>query len=769
MNCATCSTPLKPTKRYCTHCGTPVGRLCSHCHALSEANDVYCGDCGTKLVEVHSLTRVNKSVSAERHKIKQVVTHDNERRFVTVLFADLVGFTNFSTQKDPEEVSRLVRDLVEIFEPEITNRGGIVDKYEGDAVLARFGAPIAHDDDAEQALMAALSLHRRISELELRHQRPDGQPFRLRIGLNTGEVIAGTIDPNGRDYTILGDVVNTSQRFQTAAQPGETVVGDLTYRLTRTSFDFEPMGGIELKGKPKPALAYRLEGLKAEPGDGRGFGINADAGPRQGENHFVGRTAELEILDRAYEEARAGNGRLVLISGETGSGKSRLVRQFLHRHSLQRLVMGRAFSFTQEAPHALLRNILIHMLGLHPSETLVQPVETRNRLAELGRRTGLTDGFEDMLELTLLADALGLPDEDGLLLKLTISQRGKTLQRTVKELICGLSLVPESDDSSAQPLVVLLEDMHWADRPSVQAVEMLAESLGQYPLLLIANARPEWVPMGSWADMPYYRPIKLGALNSQERLRLLHYSLRKAGLSLSPEMEQEVIDRTGGNPFFMEEMVLALKESSQQAEDPTFAADARGERILQVPATVHELLLARIDRLDTAARRMLQIGAVLGRRFPERLLRQVAAKALAVEPYYVESGLRYLTAQELLLENRLAQELEYFFKHGLTQEVAYGIMLTERRQELHAIVGAALEEIYAGREDEVIGLLAYHYSRSPNRDKALQYLVQAGERALDFDAYEDARRYFEKALSLVDGEKKAQIEERLAELKIVAV
>ncbi|MEI6044672.1 MAG: adenylate/guanylate cyclase domain-containing protein [Chloroflexota bacterium] len=760
MNCLVCDTPLKSNKRYCTHCGTPPLRLCTTCHAESEADDLYCGECGSKLPETNNrIAHSNKSANHE-HKTK-AGDHENERRFVTILFADLVGFTNFSTQKDPEEVSRLVRDLVEIFEPEITSRGGVVDKYEGDAVLARFGAPIVHEDDAEQALMAAIALHRRIAELDLKHQRPDGQPFRLRIGLNTGEVIAGTIDRGGRDYTVLGDVVNTSQRFQTAAQPGETVVGELTYRLTRNAFDFEPMGTLTLKGKPKPALAYRLSGLKVEPGDGRGLEINADAGPRAGDSHFVGRVAELEILNRAYEEARLGQGQLAYVIGETGNGKSRLVRHFLQNHNQHRLIIGRAFSFTSEIPHALLGNLLTHMLGLHPSETLVQPTETRHRLAELALRTGLTDGFEDLLELSLLAEALGLPDENGLLSKLTIHERGSILQRTVKELICGLSQIPAKEGESNQPLVVLLEDMHWADRPSAQAIELLIKSLNDYPLLLIINSRPEWNPPIRWNKLPYYQRIKLDLLSNHERIRLLHYALHKAGLNLPPEVEREVIERTGGNPFFMEEMILALKESMQQA-----AADGNNETILlAVPATIQELLLARIDRLDQSARRILQIGAVLGRRFPERLMRWVATQAFEVEHFQLDQGLQHLKGQELLLENRLAQELEFFFKHGMMQEVAYNIMLTERKQVLHELAGAALEELYVGREDEVIGLLTYHYGHSNNREKALRYLVHAAERATIYDAHEEALLYYQQAVALADDTNRAELEAHLEQMK----
>jgi predicted ATPase len=484
---------------------------------------------------------------------------------------------------------------------------------------------------------------------------------------------------------------------------------------------------------------------------------NADAGPRSGDSHFVGRAAELEILDRAYEQARGGQGQLVYIAGETGSGKSRLVRHFLQRHNHHRLVIGRAFSFTSEIPHALLGNLLTHMLGLHPSETLVQPAETRNRLAELGARTGLTDGFEDMLELALLADALGLPDEDGVLSRLSITQRGKTLQRTVKELLCGLSNVPEKGGRGHQPLVVLLEDMHWADHPSAQAVELLAESLGGYPLMMIINSRSEWSPPNRWNNLAYYQRVKLGVLNSHERTRMLHYALNKAGVTLPPELEQEVLDRTGGNPFFMEEMVMALKENMQQAADGGGSAETQ----LLVPATVHELLLARIDRLDASARRVLQVGAVLGRRFPERLLRWVATQALDVEHFHIEEGLEHLKHQDLLLENRLAQELEYFFKHGLTQEVAYNIMLTERRKELHEMVGAALEELYTGREEEVLGLLAYHYSRSDNRPKALQYLIRAAERASLYDAHQEAQRYYQQALALADGPKRVELEARL--------
>ena len=751
MICETCKESIKPDKRYCTQCGTPAYRLCFKCNAKAEAADFFCGDCGTRLTETRPVAK--PIIKARPVKL---IPHENERRFVTVLFADLVGFTNFSTQKDPEEVSKLVRDMVEIFEPEITSRGGTVDKYEGDAVLARFGAPIAHEDDAEQALMAAIALHRRIGELSLKHQRPDGQPFRLRIGLNTGEVIAGTIDRNGRDYTILGDVVNTSQRFQTAAQPGETVIGELTYRLTRNTFDFESMGTLALKGKPQPALAYKLVGLKTEPGDGRGMTMNADVGPRAGENQFVGRPLEMELLERAYDEVESGSGRLVLISGETGIGKSRLVREFLQRYIAKRgaprLIIGRAFSFTSEIPHAMLGNLLTHTLGLHPSETLVQPAETHNRLAEVGQRTGLSDGFEDAQELALLGDALGLPDENGLLTRMTITERGLTLQRTVKELLCGLSRLP---DSNNQPLIILLEDMHWADRPSAQAVELLAESLQAYPILLIATSRTEWTPPTSWRNLAYYQPIRLGALTTEERASLLHNALEKAGLSLPPETEAAVLERTGGSPFFLEEMVIALKESAEHPENGA----------LQIPATIHEVLLARIDRLDAAARRVLQVGAVLGRRFPERLLRQVAAQALSVEPTMVERGLQNLKVQDFLLENRLAQELEYFFRHGVVQEVAYGIMLTERKQELHELVGVALEELYAGREEEVIGLLAYHYGRSSNREKAHYYLSHAGDRAATFDANQDARRYYEKAALVAATDQKTDLEVRIGHLQ----
>jgi len=202
-------------------------------------------------------------------------------------------------------------------------------------------------------------------------------------------------------------------------------------------------------------------------------------------------------------------------------------------------------------------------------------------------------------------------------------------------------------------------------------------------------------------------------------------------------------------------MVIALKESAEHPENGA----------LQIPATIHEVLLARIDRLDAAARRVLQVGAVLGRRFPERLLRQVAAQALSVEPTMVERGLQNLKVQDFLLENRLAQELEYFFRHGVVQEVAYGIMLTERKQELHELVGVALEELYAGREEEVIGLLAYHYGRSSNREKAHYYLSHAGDRAATFDANQDARRYYEKAALVAATDQKTDLEVRIGHLQ----
>ena len=760
MLCSNCGNLLKPHKRFCTNCGTPAAtKQCTNCLALNALDDNFCGDCGTKLPELITIeitTQAGATVIPVTIPRKvRTLRHDNERRFVTVLFADLVGFTSFSTQRDPEEVSRLVRDMVDIFGPEITSRGGVVDKYEGDAVLARFGAPIAHEDDAAQALMAALSLHRRIGELNRKHSRPDGEPFRLRIGLNTGQVIAGTIDRDGLDYTILGDAVNTSQRFQTAAQPGETVVGELTYRLTRSSFDFEQLGPLTLKGKSVPALAYRLTGLKAEPGDGRGLHFNGDVGPRTGESPFVGCVEELALLDLAYNRAKEGQGQLILISGEKGIGKSRLARHFLHSHQHQHLIVGRAFSFTSETCYALLSNLLTHMLGTHPSETVIHPMETNNRLAELGQQVGLIDGFEDELELALLGNALGLPDEQDILSKFTQGQRGQVLQRTVRDLICGMSL----QDDKKQPLVILLEDMHWADQPSASAIELLTESLGNYPIMVIINARPDWQPSDEWQNLTYYQQMELKALDNDERRSLLKYILCKYEVTLPDATEEEVLEATGGNPFFLEEMISALKEAMQLVT-PIEGADIN----LQVPATLHELLMARIDRLDILARQVLQIGAVLGRRFPERLLRQVAEQVWDKDTEQWEQGLQLLIQQELLLENRLTHELEYFFKHGLLQEVAYGIMLTERREELHEMVGMALEELYKGREDEVIGLLAYHYGRSSHIEKATQYLIRAGDRAYSYDAHQDAQRYYQKAIAFVtDADTRASVEARLAQ------
>lgn len=684
----------------------------------------------------------------------------DERRPVTILFTDIVGSTTMAEKLDPEEWKEIVNGAHQRVSEVITRYEGTVAQLLGDGVLAFFGAPHAHEDDPARAVQAGLEIQRAIANYA-RELSGYVDNFRMRVGIHTGMVVVGAVgSPEHSEYLAVGDAVNLAARMQSAAQPGRVLLSDATARLVRYAFELKDLGEIAVKGKTEPIHAFEVEDTRAAFSSGRG--IEGLTSP------LVGRDRELAELREAFQELDAGHGQIVFVLGEAGIGKSRLVEEARiadsknasssHLPSTLRWLEGRALSYGQALPFWTIMQLLQNDLGLVDGEP-----EIRIRVALRRRVQGL---FGDDAAVrpsdrkgTVRADAAQESDEVlpylgqllGVKLEGEAAARVKTLDgETLKRQT--LLAIGEYFERMAerQATVLVLEDLHWADPSTLETLEHLFALTNRVPLLLLALMRVER-DHGSWrikqaARTDYehrYTEINLKALSPDEQNRLVNNLLEVA--ELPERTRRTLLDRAEGNPLYLEEILRSLIEQGGITRDEHGHWHAQSLiSNLQIPDTLQGVLLARIDRLDSDLRHTLQLASVIGKTFLYRLL-----QAIVEAERELDTQLAQLQRADLVREKARRPELEYMFKHSLTQEAAYDSLLLERRREFHRKVSAALEELFAERKDEFLGLLAYHLDRAGEKEKAIDYLIRAGDKTRLEDAHEEAIQFFQRAIELL--------------------
>jgi len=610
---------------------------------------------------------------------------------VTVLFADLSGSTTLGERLDPEELRQILAAFFSAIARQIQRFGGTIDKYIGDAVMAVFGAPLAHEDDPQRAIRAALAIQAAITRENDNLEQRYGARLALRIGLNTGEVVAGVLAGDVQSaYTVVGDTVNTAQRLESAAPPGEVLVGATTYDLARHAFVFEAVPPLTLKGKSERVPAYRVLGPSDEA-------LDRDAPP------FVGRRLELVRLAELLTEATAGRGQVVNLYGEPGVGKSRLLHQFFRGlpESIA-WVRARCLSHASAAPYALLADLARRAFRIHPAD------------AEGPARTALLAGLV----------ALGLPAEEAstavILEILGYGQPSMLDPESKRRLLISFFRQLLNRQAFTQPLVLVTEDVHWIDPASAAILRELAPDVNALPCLFLSTSREASVPWEAAA-------LPLEPLDATTAAELVD---KTAGAPLDSSLRALVLERTGGNPFFIAEVVRTVA----------------GGQSRTVPATVQEVLAARLDRLPPTSRRVVQRAAVIGRTFSTRILARVCEDPL-------EPALVTLENDAFITPRGVIPEPMYAFRHALMQDVAYQTQLMAQRRTIHTQVGAAIEELYPDRLDEWVDALAFHFGRSDNDPKALVWLMRAGDRARALFANEEALTSYRAALQrAADGE-----------------
>ncbi len=648
---------------------------------------------------------------------------DAERKQVTVLFADVNGSMDLAEQQDPEEWRKIMQRFFAILADAVTRFEGTVDKFTGDGIMAVFGAPIAHEDHARRACYAALRMLEDVSGYAAELRRAQGLNFSTRIGVNSGEVVAGAIGPGADgDYTAIGHTVGLAQRMEALAEPGKAYLTEHTAELATGFLDLEDLGEFEIKGASRPVRVFELAGIGAARS-------RLDLSRERGFSRFVGRTAEMGALETALERAKAGEGGAIGLAADPGVGKSRLCLEFAQRcrEDGVEVFEAQAQAHGKSIPYMPVLQMLRAFFGIGEREP-----EQLSREKIAGRSLLLDPGFAD--DLPLMFDFLGVPDPDRPVAQMSPEAR----QEALGGIVCRLANAP----SRRKTLVLMFEDLHWIDAGSEALLADLVASIEGTRTLAVLNFRPGYSP--PWLGSPSYREIPLNPLAREDTGELLR-DLAGEDPSLDG-LDEPIHGRTQGNPFFIEEIVREMAEAGH------FEGDRGSYRLVRpiedagVPVTVQAILAARIDRLDPGAKQLLQVASVVGKEISGRALGLTAGLGAAE----IDPALCELIEAGFLYEAEIYPRRVLAFRHPLTREVAYGSQLAERRAATHAAAARATIELEQDRLDELAGLVAHHMEEGGETLEAARWHARAAHWA-GHSRPQDALRLWQRVTELADG------------------
>lgn len=795
--CPSCQVSNREGANFCRNCGYHFAIICPRCRTILAADFNFCDKCGLDLrTELPAATASGAVArqpeiaapqvviprpmaqsprpspaappSAADAQLQQYIPREllkkleharlsgemvGERRIVTMLFCDVKGSTAAAEQLDPEDWAEIMNGAFEQMIKPVYYYEGTVARLMGDALLAFFGAPIAHEDDPQRAILAGLGIAEAIKPYREQVRQRHGIDFDVRIGINTGLVVVGAVGSDLRmEYTALGDAINLAARMEQNAAPGTVQVAHDTYKLVKSLFEFEALGGIEIKGKSEPVLAYRALSRSAATRQMRGIeGLHAE---------MVGREMELLALRGVIGDLKQGVGRIVCILGEAGLGKTRLVSE---AYRVFRELAGPntnwhetpSLSYESNQAYGLFQRLMQKVAGIDysdPPQTIRAKLSGIVDILDPDRQTRGRQVFEALF---------GLQSENGDPLD------AETFKHELLEAMEAWWQVSFSE----HPTVLVFDDMHWIDSASVELLKNLLPLTERIPLVLLCALRserqaPAWqIKVTADEDYPHrYTELALRPLSEAESNELVNRLL--SGADLPDRLRAGILEKSGGNPFFIEEVVRTLIESGilipeERITDGVARRTWRATREgadFDIPDNLQSLLAARMDRLEDSTRGTLQLASVIGRSFYHRILQAVDEASQELDKH-----LGTLIRLDLIREAARVPELEYAFRNPLTQEAVYKTILLKRRRTFHRRVGEAMEALYAGRLEGLFGLLAHHFTLAGDRDKAIEYSRQAARQAIELFAYEDAAQSLRAALDLIKPDEKSDIHLALIE------
>ncbi|MBI3942676.1 MAG: AAA family ATPase [Chloroflexi bacterium] len=700
--------------------------------------------------DTHRLQRLMRYLPAEVAQRILEARWDirGERKQVTALFCDIVGSTSMIERMDPELALEMVSHVLALMAESVMSYRGMVNRFQGDGMLALFGAPIAHEDDAERAVLAGLMIQRRVAELQAWLQEHYGYQVKVRVGMNTGWAVVGNVGSQTRmEYTAIGDAINLAARMEAVCVPGTVLISENTYRFVAPYFELDFAGKATVKGREAPVDIYTVLGERP-----RQTGLR-----RLGEARLplVGRQAEVSRLQTVAQELLDRRGWLFTISGDAGMGKSRLLAEL--RHELDsgevRWIEVQHTSYGGQVSYRTLREIVRQCAGILPQDT-TQDARTRleyliHQMAGTHQKVGAhpTVGTEDVsLILATSAWLAGLPvpvEEISWIELLSPQDLTNQVVRTLQRLLMFLA--------ERQPVVLVCDDLQWVDAASLEVLLQVISLVLHHPLLICMTSRPERESDVSPLDKvrlatvgENHLHLNLDPLGNAESRELVEALLAQQIPAELQEVAEDIVTRAGGNPLFLEELVRTLiaigvlvwREGGWHSGRPL------AERT--VPDTLQGVLAARVDRLPEETRDVLQRGAVIGRRFSRQLLAEV------VMELNLERHLHELVDQNLIHVEISEPVPEYSFTHAMMQQVVYTTLLARHRRSLHLQVGQALQRLNAQDEEQILPLLAHHFGQSDDWRQGIHYLIRAGDGARQRFALQDALGFYDRALVLMD-------------------
>ena len=714
MRCPACGHDNPAGARFCNECAGKIERTCPQCNEVNPPESKFCNACGQALTSPpksflkKSLPEKRSAPSQPPQELTEKILAlkgriEGERRQVTVMFCDLEGSTALTEKLGDEEAFALIDEIFGILTQQVHKYEGTVQEFRGDGIMALFGAPIALENAAQRAVSAALAIHQEVTKFSHRIQEETrGPAIRMRIGIHTGPVVLGTIGSDLRlEFQVIGDTVNLAARMESLAEPGTTYVTEETFKQTEGFFRFEKSGEKEVKGKEAPVKVYRV----IAPSSLR---TRFDVSAEQGLTPFMGRQRELELLLDVYDRAKIGRGQAASIVADAGMGKSRLLYEFRKAISNEQVTFleGKCLSYSRGTAYHPVIDLLKGQFNIQEYDG---DPEVRDKVKQ-----GLTLlQIDETTSLPYFLELLSVKDSG--IDEIPLSPEGKrdqTIQALIRIVIKGAEI---------QPLILAVEDLHWIDRSSEDVLKELLEHIAGARVMLIFTYRTEYVH--TWGARSFHSQVTLNRLSNREALAMVSHLL--ATESVAENLQDLILEKTEGIPFFLEEFLKSLKDLRIIQRQDTVYALTKDPRDVTIPSTIQDVIMARVDALPEGAKEVLQTGSVIEREFPHELIQKVTK----IPEQDLLTRLSALKEAELLYERGVYPDSTYIFKHALTREVVYDSILTRRRKEFHAAVAEAMEQTYQPNLAEHLGTLCDHFIAGENYGKGEIYAKLAVRKA----------------------------------------
>jgi class 3 adenylate cyclase/tetratricopeptide (TPR) repeat protein len=738
MQCPNCNYDNPPEAKFCGGCGNRFYLTCSECGMKNPVGNKFCNECGSNLklpkaVSDQTTETENLLVSTTKEIIAEdLLTQTGERKHVTVLFSDLSGYTAMSEMLDPEEVKDITSKIFGEISKIINKYEGFVEKFAGDAVMALFGATKAHEDDPVRAIKAAQEIHNLVNSISPQYEERIKLPLVMHSGINTGLVVTGEVQLEKGTHGVAGDTINVAARLSALGVADDILVGPGTYFQSEGYFDFKEMEPATVKGKSKPIRIYKVAAQKKQPIKlHRLHGFKAD---------LIGRKVEMNQLMDAIRKLKDGSGSVFSVYGAAGTGKSRLIQEFKTSLNLEKIqwLEGYAYPHSQNTPYFPLINLLSRSLQVEEADP---PEEIRKKI-----KTGLENLIsenQDLIPYVGSLFSLGYSDIEDVSPEHWKAQ----LQKAIQTVLTALA--------RSAPTVICLEDLQWADPSFLELIRLLISEFRD-PVLFVCAYRPDISLFTSYQirnmNMPYHE-IRLQDLSLSESYGMVESLLKTDTIPL--ELQQFLQDKVEGNPFYIEEVVNSLIESDTLSQDNGDWKLTRAITDAEVSSTIHGVISGRLDRLEKESKRVLQEASVIGRTFFYEILNHISELK-----DQIDKNLRNLERLDLIRAKTLQPDLEYIFKHALTQEVVYSGLLKKERQLIHERIGLVMEQLFHDRLPEFYETLAYHFQEGRAVIKAVTYLIKSGEKSLRRYAVEESNQYYQEAYNLLKGQSKNTKEEQ---------